>query len=124
LDGGYHSWENQIKYVAIFTVVLAIVSIGVQGCATQARQAAVTIGFEDEAQVPGFADVRYRIGFDKAAAAMGKEGLSLIGVNVRSSNEEGMPSAWQSPAGAITGLLVLGCCVDGQPLGTGQSSSW
>lgn len=64
-----------MNYSAIMTVVLAIFAIALQGCATPARQAAVPMGLEDQAQVPGFADVRYRIGIGKDTAAMAQEGL-------------------------------------------------
>src|SRR5208283_2046420 len=64
-----------MNYSAIFTVILAILTMTLQGCATPARQAAVPMGMEDQAQVPGFADVRYRIGFGKDTAAMGREGI-------------------------------------------------
>jgi hypothetical protein len=64
-----------MNYSAIMTVVLAIFAIALQSCATPARQAAVPMGLEDQAQVPGFADVRYRIGIGKDTAAMAQEGI-------------------------------------------------
>jgi hypothetical protein len=64
-----------MNYSAILTVILTILTMALQGCATPARQPAVPMGLEDQAQVPGFADVRYRIGFGKDMAAMAQEGL-------------------------------------------------
>jgi len=64
-----------MNYSAIFTAVIMILTMGLQGCATPIRQAAVPMGMEDQAQVPGFADVRYRIGFGKDTAAMAREGV-------------------------------------------------
>lgn len=64
-----------MNYSAILTVVLAIFVMVLQGCATPARQAAVPMGMEDQAQVPGFEDVRYRLGFGKDTAAMAREGM-------------------------------------------------
>ena len=64
-----------MNYSALFTVILTILAMTLQGCATPERQAAVPIGMEDQAQVPGFADVRYRIGFGKDMAAMAQEGV-------------------------------------------------
>ncbi len=49
-----------------------------QGCATPARLAAVPMGLEDQAQVPGFEDIRYRIGFGKDTAAMAREGTESL----------------------------------------------
>ncbi len=56
-------------------VVLAIFVMALQGCATPTRQAAVPMGLEDQAQVPGLADVRYRVGVARDMAAMSQEGL-------------------------------------------------
>src|SRR5512139_2627309 len=64
-----------MNYSAILTVVLAILVMVLQGCATPARQAAVPMGLEDQAQVPGFTDVRYRIGISTDTAAMAQEGI-------------------------------------------------
>jgi hypothetical protein len=64
-----------MNYSALFTVILTIFSMALQGCATPARQAAVPMGLEDQAQVPGFAGVRYRVGLAKDMAAMAQEGL-------------------------------------------------
>jgi len=67
--------EVSMNYSAIMTVVLTIFVMVMQGCATPARQAAVPVGMEDQAQVPGFSDVRYRIGFGKDMSEMAQEGL-------------------------------------------------
>ncbi|SPQ01855.1 putative esterase of the alpha-beta hydrolase superfamily [Candidatus Sulfobium mesophilum] len=67
--------ENNINYSAVMTVVLTIFVMFLQGCATPARLPAVPQGLEDQAQVPGLADVRYRVGFEKDMAAMEKEGI-------------------------------------------------
>ncbi len=64
-----------MNYSTIITVVLTILPMALQGCATPARQAAVPMGLEDQAQVPGFADVRYRIGVAKDMDAMAQEGV-------------------------------------------------
>lgn len=64
-----------MNYSAVFSVILVIFAIAMQGCATPARQAAVPMGLEDQAQVPGFTDVRYRIGSSKDMAAMAREGV-------------------------------------------------
>jgi len=64
-----------MKKSGIISIVLFIFAMGLQGCATPARQPAVPLGMEDEAQVPGLPDVRYRIGFDKDMEAMAKEGI-------------------------------------------------
>src|SRR5512139_2395248 len=64
------------NYSAIVTVVLAVFIMFLQGCATPARLSAVPQGLEDQAQVPGLADVRYRVGFEKDMAAMEKEGIA------------------------------------------------
>jgi Patatin-like phospholipase len=64
-----------MNYSTILAVILTIFTMALQGCATPARQPAVPMGLEDQAQVPGFADVRYRIGFGKDMAAMAQEGL-------------------------------------------------
>ena len=64
-----------MNYSAIMTVVLTISLMVLQGCATPPRHAAVPMGMEDQAQVPGFSDVRYRIGVAKDMAAMAQEGL-------------------------------------------------
>ena len=68
-----------MNYSAVLSVVLAIFVMALQGCATPARQAAVPMGMEDQAQVPGFEDVRYRIGFGKDTAAMAREGMEAYG---------------------------------------------
>jgi len=52
----------KMNYSGIIMVVLTIFVMALQGCATPARQIAVPMGLEDQAQVPGFADMRYRIG--------------------------------------------------------------
>ncbi len=64
-----------MNYSAIMTALLAIFVMVMQGCATPARQAAVPVGMEDQAQVPGLPDVRYRIGFGKDMAAVAQEGV-------------------------------------------------
>jgi hypothetical protein len=64
-----------MNYSTIITVVLTILTMALQGCATPARQAAVPIGLEDQAQVPGFSDVRYRIGVAKDMAAIAQEAV-------------------------------------------------
>ena len=64
-----------INNFRIIAVILAIFVVAMQGCATPARLPAVPMGMEDQAQVPGFSDVRYRIGFDKDMTAMTKEGI-------------------------------------------------
>jgi predicted acylesterase/phospholipase RssA len=64
-----------MKKSGIITVVLTIFVVALQGCATPSRLPAVPMGMEDQAQVPGFSDVRYRIGFDKDMTAMTKEGI-------------------------------------------------
>jgi len=64
-----------MNYSAILTVILTIFTMALQGCATPARQAAVPMGLEDQAQVPGFSDVRYRIGLGKDMAAVAREGI-------------------------------------------------
>lgn len=64
-----------MNYSAILTVALTISVMVLQGCATPARQAAVPMGLEDQAQVPGLPDVRYRIGFGKDMAAVEQEGV-------------------------------------------------
>jgi predicted patatin/cPLA2 family phospholipase len=64
-----------MNYSAVFSIILMIFAIIQQGCATPARQAAVPMGMEDQAQVPGFEDVRYRVGIDKDMAAVAQEGI-------------------------------------------------
>ena len=64
-----------MNFSTVFSVILVIFAMALQGCATPARQAAVPMGLEDQAQVPGFPDVRYRIGVAKDMAAMAQEGL-------------------------------------------------
>ncbi len=64
-----------MNYSVIFTIILTIFTMALQGCATPARQAAVPMGMEDQAQVPGFAGDRYRIGYGKDTSAMAQEGI-------------------------------------------------
>lgn len=64
-----------MNYFAILKVVLVISIVVLQGCATLERQPAVPMGMEDQAQVPGLSDVRYRIGFGKDMAAVAQEGV-------------------------------------------------
>jgi hypothetical protein len=47
------------------SVFFTIVVMVLQGCATPVRLPAVPAAFEDQAQVPGLAYVRYRMGFEK-----------------------------------------------------------
>jgi hypothetical protein len=58
-----------------YLLVVAVGFMALQGCATPGRQPAVPMGLEDQAQVPGFSDVRYRIGFSNDMAAMEREGV-------------------------------------------------
>ena len=64
-----------MNFSGVFSVILVIFAMALQGCATPARQAAVPMGLEDQAQVPGFPDVRYRVGVAKDMAAMTQEGI-------------------------------------------------
>jgi hypothetical protein len=64
-----------MKNSAIIKIVFVISVMVLQGCATPARQAAVPMGLQDQAQVPGLSDVRYRIGVAKDMDAMAQEGL-------------------------------------------------
>src|SRR5512135_2474478 len=64
-----------MNWSAIMTVVFTISLMVLQGCATPPRQAAVPMGLEDQAQVPGLSDVRYRIGLGKDMAAVAQEGV-------------------------------------------------
>ena len=64
-----------MNYSVGILVIIAIFVMFLQGCSIPVRQAAVPTGLEDQAQVPGFADVRYRFGFDKDTAAMAQEGV-------------------------------------------------
>jgi hypothetical protein len=41
------SGGTEMNYTAIFTVILMILTMAMQGCATPARQAAVPMGLED-----------------------------------------------------------------------------
>ncbi|HXX57518.1 MAG TPA: patatin-like phospholipase family protein [Thermodesulfovibrionales bacterium] len=64
-----------MNYSGFITVVITIFVMVLQGCATPARQSAVPAGLEDQAQVPGLSDVRYRIGYAKDMDAMMQEGI-------------------------------------------------
>ena len=64
-----------MNYAAIMTVVFSIFVMVFQGCATPERLPAVPVGLEDQAQVPGFSDVRYRIGFAKDMDAISQEAV-------------------------------------------------
>ena len=62
--------------------------MALQGCATPARQAAVPMGLEDQAQVPGLSDVRYRIGLGKDMAAVAQEGVESRATDLPFEPEE------------------------------------
>jgi predicted patatin/cPLA2 family phospholipase len=64
-----------MKYSSIISVAFTILAMILQGCATPARQPAVPMGLQDQAQVPGFSDVRYRIGSGRDMDAMVREGV-------------------------------------------------
>jgi hypothetical protein len=65
-----------MNYSAIIIKVVLVISVMVlQSCAPLVRQAAVPTGLEDQAQVPGLPDVRYRIGNAKDMAAVAQEGV-------------------------------------------------
>jgi len=66
----------KMNYSSSIAGFLVIVVMVLQGCATPARQPAVPMGLEDQARVPGFPDVRYRIGIGKDMAAMEQEGIA------------------------------------------------
>jgi hypothetical protein len=64
-----------MNYSALISIFFTILAMGLQGCATPARLPAVPAALEDQAQVPGLANVRYMMGFEKDLAAMEKEGI-------------------------------------------------
>jgi len=66
-----------MNYSIILSVLLTTLAIILQGCSIPTRHAAVPLGMEDQAQVPGFTDIRYRIGYGKDTMAMAKEGVEL-----------------------------------------------
>ena len=64
-----------MNFSSVFSVILVIFAMALQGCATPARQAAVPMGMEDQAQVPGLSGVRYRAGNAKDMAAFTEEAV-------------------------------------------------
>jgi hypothetical protein len=71
----FRTSRNDRILLNVALLMLVLVTMVMQGCATPARQAAVPMGLEDQAQVPGFSDIRYRIGVAKDMAAMAEEGV-------------------------------------------------
>jgi hypothetical protein len=53
-----------------------VVQLLMQGCATPSRQIAVPVALQDEAQIPGLPDIRYRVGKDQTDLA--REGLKSV----------------------------------------------
>jgi predicted acylesterase/phospholipase RssA len=108
-----------MNYSAIMTVVLTIVVMVMQGCATPQRLAAVPMGMEDQAQVPGFSDIRYRVGVAKDMDAMAQEGLDTYRLE-----QEQLAASGRSGQLPPAALLAVSGGGDNGAFGAGLLCGW